>query len=207
VACLSRRQLHVTRGPRVLLAPGCQVPPWYRTPLTPFAQRVSTGQPVVGSERACRRVLRQAVPRAAEPTGAPLRPRSMRLCHAVASGCILAVVMATGACGSRSAGGDQRPAADATFPASAATQACGSGSGFALSLVSDRGGQPTPVRAAQWLAQHGAVPGIPHAGWREISRHDGNALVASGPVTLHVIQGPDRTWQVDSGERCAGQHS
>jgi hypothetical protein len=70
-------------------------------------------------------------------------------------------------------------------------------------LVSDRGGQPTPIRAAQWFARHGGVPGIPDQGWRVISRDDGSALVASGSVRVHVIQGPDRTWQVDSGERCA----
>ena len=73
--------------------------------------------------------------------------------------------------------------------------------------MSDRGGQPTPVRAAEWLAQHGGVPGIPIGGWREINRRDGNALVESGPVTLHVIEGPDHTWQVDSGERCASPDS
>jgi hypothetical protein len=71
-------------------------------------------------------------------------------------------------------------------------------------LVSDLGGQPTPVRAAQWFARHGGVPGIPLAGWREIRRQGRSAVVVSGPVTVHVIQGPDLTWQVDSGERCAG---
>jgi hypothetical protein len=125
----------------------------------------------------------------------------MRLSGAIAGGCILAAVMAASACGSRSGGGELSPATGAT-PASATTPACASGSGFALSLVSDRGGQPTPVRAAQWLARHGGVPGIPGKGWREISRDGRSALVVSGPVTLHVIQGPDRTWQVDSGERC-----
>jgi len=116
--------------------------------------------------------------------------------------CILAVVMVTSACGSRHDGGHRTAAAAASTPASGASRVCAGGTGFALSLVSDRGGQPTPVLAAQWLALHGGVPGIPHTGWREISRHDGGALVASGPVTLHAIQGPDRTWQVDSGERC-----
>jgi hypothetical protein len=120
---------------------------------------------------------------------------------------MFAVILAAGACGSPSAGGEPVPAADAPSPASATTSTCGGGSGFAVSLVSDRGGLPTPVRAAQWFASHGGVPGIPAGGWREISRDDGNALVASGSVRLHVIQGPDRTWQVDSGERCAGQHS
>jgi len=120
---------------------------------------------------------------------------------------MLAVVLAAGACGSRPAGGELVPAADAPSQASTTTSTCGSGSGFAISLVSDRGGLRTPVRAAQWFASHGGVPGIPAGGWREISRSDGNALVGSGSVRLHVIQGADRTWQVDSGERCAGQHN
>jgi len=120
---------------------------------------------------------------------------------------MFAVILAAGACGSRSAGGEPVPAAGAPSQASTTTSTCGSGSGFAVSLVSDRGGQPTPVRAAQWFATHGGVPGIPADGWRETSRSDGNALVASGSVRLHVIQGTDRTWQVDSGERCPGQHN
>jgi hypothetical protein len=36
-----------------------------------------------------------------------------------------------------------------------------SGSAFALSLVSDRDGQPTPVAAAAWFARHGGVAGVP----------------------------------------------
>jgi hypothetical protein len=44
--------------------------------------------------------------------------------------------------------------------------------------------------------------GIPAQGWRQISRSGSGATVESGAVTLHVIQGPDRTWQVDSGNRC-----
>jgi len=85
----------------------------------------------------------------------------------------------------------------------AAGSSCASRSGFELSLVSDRGGQPAPVAAALWFARHGGVPGIPAAGWRQVSRHGGGATVESGPVTLHVIQGPDRTWLVDSGSRCS----
>jgi hypothetical protein len=84
----------------------------------------------------------------------------------------------------------------------AATPACTSGSAFALSLVSDRGGQPTPIAAAAWFARHGGMTGIPARGWRRASRNGDGAAVRSGPVTLHVVQGPDRTWQVDSGRRC-----
>jgi hypothetical protein len=117
---------------------------------------------------------------------------------------MVALVIAVGACGSGSESNADTSAADARSPAGATSPACASGSGFALSLVSDLGGQPTPVRAAQWFARHGGVPGIPLAGWRQIRRHRDSALVVSGPVTVHVVQGPDRTWQVDSGERCAG---
>lgn len=93
-------------------------------------------------------------------------------------------------------------ATPATAASPAAADSCQGGSGFALSLVSDRGGQPTPVKAAYWFASHGGVPAIPATGWRRVSRGGTSALVKSGNVTLHVIEGPDRTWQVDSGERC-----
>jgi hypothetical protein len=96
------------------------------------------------------------------------------------------------------------PAEVAQAPAAhVSTSACRTGSGFALSLASDRGGQRSPVRAASWFARHGGVPGIPHSGWRQVSRIGKAAVVKSGMVTLHVIQGPDRTWQVDSGHFCA----
>jgi hypothetical protein len=85
----------------------------------------------------------------------------------------------------------------------AATASCGSGSGFALSLVSNTGGQPTPVSAAYWFARHGGVPGIPKTGWRQASHAGKTAEVESGHVTLHVIEGPDDRWQVDSGETCS----
>src|SRR5258708_20503873 len=107
----------------------------------------------------------------------------MRLGHAVAGSCILAAVMATCACGSLPGGGQQRPAAGASNPASAPPSACASGSGFALSLASERGGQPTPVRAAQWFAHHVAAPRIPDEEWREASPHDRNTLFASCPYT------------------------
>jgi hypothetical protein len=73
-------------------------------------------------------------------------------------------------------------------------------SGFALSLASDRGGQSSPINAAVWFAQHGAVPGIPKTGWKEVSAGKAEATVQSGGVHLHVIEGPDQTWQVDSGQ-------
>jgi len=64
------------------------------------------------------------------------------------------------------------------------------------------GGQPTPAAAAAWFARHGGLTGIPAEGWRQVSRSGTGATAEPGAVTLHVIQGPDRTWQVDSGNRC-----
>jgi hypothetical protein len=111
---------------------------------------------------------------------------------------LLVGLLAIAACGS-----DAAPAAPAPV-VHAAGSSCANGSGFALSLVSDRGGQPTPVAAAAWFARHGGLTGIPAQGWRQVSRSrsGSGATVGSGAVTLHVVQGPDRTWQVDSGSRC-----
>lgn len=81
--------------------------------------------------------------------------------------------------------------------ASSPTPTC---SGFALSLISDRGGQSSPINAAVWFAQHGATPGIPDVGWKEVRTGEAEATVGSAGVQLHVIQGPDQTWQVDSGQ-------
>src|SRR5450755_1391607 len=120
----------------------------------------------------------------------------MGLGKAASGGCMFAWLLVMAACGSGAA--QTAPVAQV-----AAGSSCASRSGFELSLVSDRGGQPAPVAAALWFARHGGVPGIPAAGWRQVSRHGGGATVESGPVTLHVIQGPDRTWLVDSGSRCS----
>jgi hypothetical protein len=133
-----------------------------------------------------------------EPAAAPVRPTSMPLHQAAFGGCIVACLLAASACGSGSA-----QSAAVRVTAAPASSACPSGSAFALSLVSDRGGQPAPVAAAAWFARHGGVAGVPARGWREASRHGRGATVRSGPVTLHVVQGPDRTWQVDSGSRCS----
>jgi hypothetical protein len=73
-------------------------------------------------------------------------------------------------------------------------------SAFALSLASDRGGQSSPIKAASWFAQHGSVQGTPKVGWKVVSTGKAEAAVQSGGVQLHVIEGPDQTWQVDSGQ-------
>jgi hypothetical protein len=121
--------------------------------------------------------------------------------HVASGGGLLLCLLAAAGCGSRAA------AAPAAVPSAAAVPAarssCATGSAFELSLVSDRGGQPTPAAAAAWFARHGGVPGIPDAGWRVVSRAARDATLRSGPVTLHAARGPDRTWQVDSGQRCS----
>ena len=94
-----------------------------------------------------------------EPAAAAVRQRSMVLHPAAFGGCILACLLAVSACGSSSAQSAATPVTAAT-----ARSACASGSAFALSLVSDRGGQPTPVAAAAWFARHGGVTGVPGRG-------------------------------------------
>jgi hypothetical protein len=136
-----------------------------------------------------------------EPAAAAVRQSSMVSRPAASGGCLVACLPAASAGRSSSA---QPAAARAAPPAAAAARSgCASGSAFALSLVSDRGGPPAPVAAAAWSARHGGVASVPDRGWREASRRSRGAIVRSGPVTLHVVQGPDRTWQVGSGSRCS----
>jgi hypothetical protein len=125
-----------------------------------------------------------------------VRQRTMRWGMDVFGGCLFAGLLAIAACGSGAAPATPAPVVGA------AGSSCANGSGFALSLVSDRGGQPTPAAAAAWFARHGGLPGIPADGWWQVSRSGSGATVESGAVTLHVSQGSDRTWQVDSGYRC-----
>ena len=68
-----------------------------------------------------------------------------------------------------------------------------------------RPGRPADAgpAAAAWFARHGDVGGVPDRGWQQAGRHGRSATVRSGPVTLHVVQGSDRTWQVDSGSWCS----
>ncbi len=87
-------------------------------------------------------------------------------------------------------------------PGTRAPTACAHRSGFALSLVTDRGGQPNPVAAATRFAKRGHIPRIPHSGWRLTSKTRDGATVSSGRAVLHAIQGRDGTWQVDSGYSC-----
>jgi hypothetical protein len=65
----------------------------------------------------------------------------------------------------------------------------------------------TPIEAAQSFAERGRVTSfeVPaHAVWRASApdaQTDG-VTVISGDVALHALQLPDRTWAIDSGERC-----
>ena len=134
-------------------------------------------------------------------------PGRMQTCHSVvkfraaAPVGVLACLMTASACGSAGPRDAESPVT-ATASSMPAPSHCAPGSGFALSLVSNRHGQRTPLAAAIWFSAHGGVPAIPHSGWRVTSRSGAGATVESGSVTVHVIQGPDKTWQVDSGERC-----
>jgi hypothetical protein len=43
---------------------------------------------------------------------------------------------------------------------------------------------------------------VPQSGWQEDGADGAGVTVGSGEVTVHVVQGPDQTWQVDSGSTC-----
>jgi hypothetical protein len=78
------------------------------------------------------------------------------------------------------------------------------GSHFELDLISSTGGRPTPVAAAEWDASHHVVPGfaLPTSGWYVVHRGPASASVRSGSYQVQAVQGPDGTWQVDSGYDC-----
>jgi hypothetical protein len=80
---------------------------------------------------------------------------------------------------------------------------CSQNTAFELLLAHDYGGQPSPVKAAEWFARHGGVPSIPRAAWHEASRNGPVATLYSGETRLTVVQGSDGTWQVDGGIRCS----
>lgn len=82
------------------------------------------------------------------------------------------------------------------------TIACARRTGFELSLVRDRGGQPTPVAAAIWFARDGGIRGIPRGGWKLTNQNPGGATLTSHQTVLHAVKGSDGTWQVDSGYTC-----
>lgn len=63
-----------------------------------------------------------------------------------------------------------------------------------MSLARNMGGASSPREAAE--VQSG------RSGWHvEREAYDGTTLVAEQALR-HVVQGPDRTWQVDAGWDC-----
>ena len=109
-----------------------------------------------------------------------------------------ALTFGLAACGTVASG----PGGDRSNPTRAVARVVCVGENFELSLVSDHGGQATPVAAARWFAVHGGVHGIPMRGWTLVGVNAGGASLAAGNVTLHATRGVDRTWQVDGGKRC-----
>lgn len=105
----------------------------------------------------------------------------------------VAAVLVVGGCGPSSA-----------EDVAATTRSVPTCQGFALSLASDRGGQPTPIEAVRHFLRNGAPPaGLPTSGWTaQPGEPTGSTTLRSGDATLHVMQGPDGTWQVDSGQSC-----
>jgi len=97
-----------------------------------------------------------------------------------------------GACSAAAAPAPHRPPTCSTF------------SGFESSLVSNQGGQPSPVRAAEWFAVHGGVANIPPSKkWSKLSQDNQGVTVYSGKTVLHILRGTDGTWLVDSGKQCS----
>lgn len=111
----------------------------------------------------------------------------------IAAGALLAVA----ACGSSGATG-AGPATGSSGPEAL----CSHGTGFEFSLVSTTGGQVTPVAAATWFAAHGGMPSLPTQDWHVVARKAGGATLGAGSSQAHVVQGSDKTWQVDSGTAC-----
>lgn len=86
------------------------------------------------------------------------------------------------------------------------------GSGFALSLAIDKGGQSTPLAAVVHFGDHGGVPGYkaPNDEWVSAPNPSGDGEKDVDAVTLHtdhvflhVTQLTDDSWTVDSGGHCA----
>ena len=114
----------------------------------------------------------------------------------------LGVVLGAASCGSATPVHPTAGAPTESTPTAAATHPLSGCRGFSLSLASDRGGQPSPLTAAEWFTGHGGVTDLPPAGWHEDHRDESGTVLRSGNVTLHAVQGPDDTWQVDSGSWC-----
>jgi hypothetical protein len=126
-------------------------------------------------------------------------PAMARLAWAVL---VTAALLATASCGTAAQAGPPTGTPTVSSTSASVTPSHATCTGFSLSLVSDRGGQSSPVAAAGWFAGHGGVAGVPDSGWHTDGQDESGILVRSGDLALHVVQGPDGTWQVDSGTSC-----
>jgi hypothetical protein len=81
---------------------------------------------------------------------------------------------------------------------------CQARAAFSASIALGITGAPTPVKAGESFVLHGSVPGYGDASSRwQITGHDAHGVtLTAGPVRLHALQLQDKTWVVDSGERC-----
>jgi hypothetical protein len=87
-------------------------------------------------------------------------------------------------------------------PATAAPS-CLPGESVALSLASGVGGAASPVAASlDFAARDQSILRVPSSGWRVVRKDTSGVWVRSGDSELRAIQGPDRTWQIDSAHRC-----
>jgi hypothetical protein len=82
---------------------------------------------------------------------------------------------------------------------------CQARAAFSASIALGITGEPTAVKAAESFVLHGSVPGYGDASSRwQITGHDPNGVtLTAGTVRLHAFQLTNKTWVVDSGERCA----
>lgn len=80
----------------------------------------------------------------------------------------------------------------------------GDGSGFAASRAVEGHGAASPLAAAREFVRHPEVPGFgtPASVWTVTARGQGEATLVAGRVSLHASQPGDRTWWIDSGQRC-----
>jgi hypothetical protein len=128
------------------------------------------------------------------------------VCRTARAAFLVGLLVAASGCGGSGSADVVR--ASQTQTADQPTPVASCSSAFKLSLVSDRNGQASPVAAAQWCVVHGGIAGLPQSGWREVDTSDASAsslvsaTLASGSSLLHTVQGPDKTWQVDSGQPC-----
>lgn len=76
---------------------------------------------------------------------------------------------------------------------------------FDVELRSARGGQPSPGAAAAWYAENTRSEHLPSTGWHAYSDEAGRGssqVWVSGQDVVRVVEGPDNTWQVESGASC-----